>query len=329
MSKKFNWGIIGTGGIANAFANDIKFLDNHQIKAVASRTKKSALEFSLKFKKCVPYHDYNDFVSDPSLDAVYIATPNHLHMEHSLIAINAGLPVLCEKPFALNSKEVQTMIDAAKLNNILLVEAMWSRFLPHIIEIKNIVDSGVLGKILSLHADHGQDLRSIKNPRLWELKYGGGSLLDLGIYVVSFAHLILGNPKEVASKTMLSKKGIDLQTSVILKYENGAQAILNSTMINTTPCGAVIYGENGMIEIDPIFYAPSSFRVCLNNGKIRDYPNKYRGHGLREQAVEFAKCINMKLEQSPRMKHLESLSVMETMDKIRKELGLVFPNEIS
>lgn len=328
MEKKFNWGIIGTGSIATAFANDLKVLDDHEIKAVASRTRKKASEFSLKFKNCAPYHKYSDFISDSSLDAVYVATPNHLHMEHTLLAINAGLPVLCEKPFALNSKEVQKMIDAAKLKNVLLVEAMWSRFLPHMIEVKKIVNSGILGKIFTLHADHGQNLTSIKNLRLWELEYGGGSLLDLGIYVVSFAHLILGNPTKVTAKTMLSEKGVDLQTSAILEYETGAQAILNSTMVNSTPCRAVISGEYGRIEIDPIFYAPSSFKVILNSGEIIDYPNKYQGHGLREQAVEFVKCINMKLEETPRMKHLDSLSVMKIMDKIRKDIQLVFPNDL-
>ena len=327
MGGKFNWGIIGTGGIANAFANDIKVLDDHEIKAVVSRTRKKALEFSLKFKKCVPYHNYNDFVSDSSLDAVYIATPNHLHMEHALLAINAGLPVLCEKPFALNSKEVQTMMDAAKFKNVLLVEAMWSRFLPHMIEVKKIINSGILGKIFTLHADHGQDLTDIKNPRLWKAEFGGGALLDLGIYVVSFAHLILGKPNEIVANTMLNEDGIDLQTSVILKYKTGAQAILNSTMINSTPCRAVISGENGRIEIKPVFYAPSSFKVILKNGEIKDYPNKYQGHGLREQAVEFVKCINMKLLETPRMKHLDSLTVMRTIDKIREEIGLIFPND--
>jgi len=327
MGGKFNWGIIGTGGIANAFANDLKVLDDHEIKAVASRTRKKALEFSLKLKKCVPYHNYNDFVSDSSLDAVYIATPNHLHMEHALLAINAGLPVLCEKPFALNSKEVQTMMDAAKFKNVLLVEAMWSRFLPHMIEVKKIINSGILGKIFTLHADHGQDLTDIKNPRLWKAEYGGGALLDLGIYVVSFAHLILGKPNEIVANTMLNEDGIDLQTSVILKYKTGAQAILNSTMINSTPCRAVISGENGRIEIEPVFYAPSSFKVILKNGEIKDYPNKYQGHGLREQAVEFVKCINMKLLETPRMKHLDSLTVMKTIDKIREEIDLIFPND--
>ena len=327
MGKKFNWGIIGTGGIANAFANDLNDLDNHQVKAVLSRKKKKAIEFSLKYKKCVPYHSYEYFLTNSSVDGVYVATPNHLHLKHTLLALNAGLPVLCEKPFALNSKEVKLMIDTANSKKLLLVEAMWSRFLPHMIEIKNIVNNGELGEILTIQADHGQNLRNIKNPRLWNTQYGGGSLLDLGIYVISFAHLILGNPEEIKANSYLNNKGIDLQTSIILKYENGAQAILNTTMINNTPCRAVISGEYGRIEIDPIFYAPSSFKVILNNGKTIYYPNKYKGHGLREQAVDFVKCVEKNLVQTSIMSHLDSLQVMQTMDKIRKEIGLSFPNE--
>ena len=164
---------------------------------------------------------------------------------------------------------------------------MWSRFLPHMIEIQNIISCGLIGKLISLHADHGQNLKNVKNPRLWELEYGGGALLDLGVYLVSFAHLILGNPKDIIAAATLDKNKIDLQTSIILKYQNGAQALLHSTMINSTPCKAVIYGELGYIEIDPIFYSPSSFKVFLKNGEIKEYPNNYEGHGLREQALGF------------------------------------------
>jgi predicted dehydrogenase len=327
MESNFNWGIIGTGGIANAFANDLKYLDNHNVKAVVSRTKKNAIKFSSNFNDCKAYHNYDQFVHDSTIDGVYVATPNNLHLEHTLLALNASKPVLCEKPFALNENEVKVMIDTAKENNVLLVEAMWTRFLPHIKAIKNIVDNGDLGKINTVIADHGQDLTGIKNPRLWNLKYGGGALLDLGVYVVSFAHLILGTPWKIIAHSTFNQNMIDLQTSAIFKYKHGAQAILNTTMINSTPCRAIISGDKGRLEINPTFYTPSSFTVVSNDGKSKDYLHQYQGHGLREQAKEFAKCVRLGLKESSLNSYAESLEVMKIMDHIRQIVGLRFINE--
>lgn len=326
MDKTFNWGIIGTGGIANAFANDLKYLDDHHVIAVASRTKNNATKFSSNFDNCIGYDNYEEFLRDPTIDGVYIATPNNLHLEHTLLALNAGKPVLCEKPFALNENEVKTMIDASKKNNVLLIEAMWTRFLPHIKAVKTIIQNGDLGKIQTIKADHGQNLTHIKNPRLWNLEYGGGALLDLGIYVVSFAHLILGTPSKIIANSTFNKDKIDLQTSAIFHYDNGAQAVLNTTMINSTPCRAIISGDRGRLEINPIFYTPSSFTVTLNNGKSENYRSQYQGHGLREQAKEFARCVKVGLTESPLNSHKESLAVMKLMDHIRKKIGLKFNN---
>ena len=325
MNLDFKWGIIGTGGIANAFANDLQNLKGHRVKAVASRTKLNATTFSAKFDGCVAYHHYDDFINDPDIDGVYIASPNHLHLEHTLLALGAGKPVLCEKPFAINAEEVQKMIDSSKKNKTLLMEAMWSRFLPHMKAVRSIVGNGDLGEIHTIRADHGQNLTHIKNPRLWNLEYGGGALLDLGIYVVSFAHLILGKPDKIIASSTFNKDKIDLQTSAIFKYKTGAQAILNTTMINSTPCRAIISGDKGWLEINPIFYAPTSFKVILLNGERKEYSNKYTGHGLREQAIEFAACIDKGFNESPILSHDESLQIMSTMDKIRKLIGLNLP----
>ena len=326
MGKTFNWGIIGTGGIANAFANDLKYLDDHHVIAVASRTKNNATKFSSNFDNCIGYDNYEEFLHNPTIDGVYIATPNNLHLEHTLLALNAGKPVLCEKPFALNENEVKVMILAAKENNVLLIEAMWTRFLPHIKAVKTIIENGDLGKIQTVKADHGQNLTQVKNPRLWNREYGGGALLDLGIYVVSFAHLILGTPCKIIANSTFSKDRIDLQTSAIFHYDTGAQAVLNTTMINSTPCRAIISGDRGRLEINPIFYTPSSFRVIFNDGKIKNYIFQYQGHGLREQAKEFARCVKVGIIESPLNSHNESLAVMKLMDQIRKKVGLKFNN---
>ena len=327
MKNNFKWGIIGTGGIAGEFANDLSYLNNHTVAAVGSRKLSTAQQFASKYPDCVGYASYSELVADSSLDGIYIATPNNFHLEHTILALDAGKPVLCEKPFAINTSEVELMVNTATQKQLTLVEAMWTRFLPHIEIVRKIINSNVLGNIHTLQADHGQRLSESNKPRLWDPALGGGALLDLGIYVVSFAHLILGVPDKITAKSNFTDKGVDEQTSAIFEYKNGAQAILNTTLRNSTPCRAVISGVNGWLEIDRTFYNPAAMRVVLNDGTKTEYPNNYKGHGLREQAIEFSRCVGSKLIESPLMPHEESIAVMRSMDKIREQIGLHYPNE--
>ena len=327
MNTKFNWGIIGTGGIANAFAKDLSYLKDHRIAAVGSRTIINAQNFASKYSGCVGYASYSELVEDATLDGIYIATPQNFHVEHTILALDAGKPVLCEKPFAINTSEVELMVNTAIQNQLTLIEAMWTRFLPHIEIVRKIIESGVLGNIHTLQADHGQHLSESNKPRLWEPALGGGALLDLGIYVVSFAHLILGVPDKITAKSNFTDKGVDEQTSAIFEYKNGAQAILNTTLRNSTPCRAIVSGVNGWLEIDRTFYNPAAMRVVLHDGTKTEYPNNYKGHGLREQAIEFSRCVRSGLIESPLMPHSESIAVMRSMDEIRRKIGLHYPNE--
>jgi predicted dehydrogenase len=327
MKNNFKWGIIGTGGIAGKFANDLSYLNNHIVAAVGSRKLSTAQQFASKYPDCVGYPSYSELVSDPSLDGIYIATPQNFHVEHTILALDAGKPVLCEKPFAINTSEVELMVNTATQKQLTLVEAMWTRFLPHIEIVRKIINSNVLGNIHTLQADHGQRLSESNKPRLWEPTLGGGALLDLGIYVVSFAHLILGIPDKITAKSNFTDKGVDEQTSAIFEYKNGAQAILNTTLRNSTPCRAIVSGVNGWLEIDRTFYNPAAMRVVLHDGTKTEYPNNYKGLGLREQAIEFSRCVRSRLIESPLMPHSESIAVMRSMDQIRREIGLHYPNE--
>jgi predicted dehydrogenase len=231
----FNWGILGPGGIARAFAKDLNFIQGHTIAAVGSRSLKNAQRFSETFGG-IAYGSYEELVGDPSIDAIYVATPHPAHHDNVILALNAGKPVLCEKPFAVDAQQAQAMVDAASRNSVALMEAMWARFLPHYAKVREIVDSGVLGPILSIHADHGQRLADQGIARLVEPDLAGGALLDLGIYPVSFAHMILGNPSNITSQAVKTDKGVDAQTSMIFSYDSGAQAVLTTTMIEQTPC---------------------------------------------------------------------------------------------
>ena len=324
--SNFNWGILGPGGIAKAFATDLKLLDGHSVAAVGSRTLKNAQDFANTFGGTA-YGSYEALVADPSIDAIYVATPHPAHKDNVVLALNAGKPVLCEKPFAVNAKEAQEMVAAAQKNNVAMMEAMWSRFLPHYAQVREIVASGVLGKILTVHADHGQRLADQNIVRLVEPALAGGALLDLGIYPVSFAHMVLGNPTKITASGVLTDKGVDAQSSMIFDYADGAQAVLNTTMIEQTPCRAVVAGVDGWLEIDRVFYTPTSMRVTLFDGSVTEYPTNYTGHGLREQAEAFKKLVQSGHTQSAILNWKDTVDIMQTLDSVRSQIGLRYPFE--
>ena len=324
--SNFSWGILGPGGIARAFAKDLTLLEGHTIGAVGSRSLNNARSFAHDFGGTA-YGSYEELVSDSRIDAIYVATPHPAHYDNVIMALNAGKPVLCEKPFAVNAKQAQAMVDAAAKNKVALMEAMWARFLPHYAKVREIVASGVLGPILSIHADHGQRLADQGIARLVEPQLAGGALLDLGIYPISFAHMILGNPTSITSSAVMTDKGVDAQTSMLFNYDNGAQAVLTTTMIEQTPCRAVVAGLDGWLEIDRTFYNPASMRVVLNDGTVTEYPSTYTGHGLREQAESFKKIVQSGEVESKILTWKDTVDIMKSMDTVRSQIGLKYPFE--
>ena len=324
--RDFSWGILGPGGIARAFAKDLTLLEGHTIGAVGSRSLNNAQSFADEFGGKA-YGSYEELVNDSTIDAIYVATPHPAHHDNVILALNAGKPVLCEKPFAVNAAEAHAMVEAASRNKVALMEAMWARFLPHYAKVREIVASGVLGPILSIHADHGQRLADQNIPRLVDPHLAGGALLDLGIYPISFAHMILGNPQLINSTAIMTDKGVDAQTSMIFTYENGAQSVLTTTMIEQTPCRAVVAGMNGWLEIDRTFYNPASMRIVLNDGSVTQYPNTYTGHGLREQAESFKQLVSSGKFESEILSWQDTIDIMKTMDTVREQIGLKYPFE--
>jgi len=327
MSTDFRWGILASGGIAQAFARDLSYFNNHIVAAVGSRSQESADAFAAEFPGCVAYGSYEDLVNDPSLDAIYVATPHPYHVSNTVLALNAGKPVLCEKPFTINAKEAREMKTAADANGVALMEAMWARFLPHMRKVREIVASGVLGDIWAVEADHGQRLSDYANPRHWEPSLGGGALLDLGIYPISFAHMVLGKPDSITSSATFTDKGVDASSTAVFNYQSGAQAILTSNMMVSTPCRATICGTLGKIEIDRTFYNPASMRVIMHDGTTTEYLNDYKGHGLREQAKEFERVVRSGEMSSPILTPDESIEIMGSLDEIRRQIGLIYPSE--
>lgn len=319
------WGLIGTGGIARAFARDLARTSGQIVAAVGSRSLEKAKEFT-NAHGGTPCGSYEELVTS-DIDAVYVATPHPMHAPNTILALNHGKPVLCEKPFAVNARESAAMITAARHNNLLLVEAMWSRFLPHYRRLRELVKQGDIGEIISIAADHGQNLPLPKYYRLHAPELAGGALLDLGIYPISFAYYLLGKPQSVVAKAEFTPTGVDSQTSMIFRYESGAHANLTTTLLAKTPCTATVVGTLGTIFIDGDFYTPTSMRIKKIDGTIVEFPREYEGHGLREQAIEFAALLKADKKESDLMSHADTQSIMETMDELRAQIDLYYPFE--
>jgi predicted dehydrogenase len=322
----FRWGILGTGGIAQAFAADLAHVDGHVVAAVGSRTIEGAEKFAEQYPTAIPFGSYEELVAS-DVDAIYVSTPHIFHAENAALALSAGKPVLCEKAFTINSQESAKIIAIAQSKKIALMEAMWTRFLPHIQEIKQVIAAGALGEIHTVIADHGQYIPYSRAPRLWEPTLGGGALLDLGIYSITIADIALGSPVKADAYATLTDLGVDLQTSITLQYPNGAHALLSCTMAARTSVIAMIAGDKARIEIDAPFYNPTSWRLITRDGEVTEYPNTYQGHGLREEAIEFARVVRSGEIESPLMTHAKSQEIMELMDDIRRQIGVKYPTE--
>ena len=327
MSKDegIRWGIIGTGGIARAFAQDLKKYTNQKIAAVGSRNIETAEKFGEQYG-ARPFGSYEALVN-AEIDAVYVATPHVFHAANTILALTAGKPVLVEKPFAINAIQAREMIGVARKANLLLMEAMWSRYLPHFRKIREIVGSGELGEIIEVIAEHGQPLPYPKYLRLHEPELGGGALLDLGIYPLSFAFMVLGNPIEVKAISKPTASGVDATTSALLNFKNGAQALINTTLETRTACAAQIIGSKGRIEVDGDFYTPTTMRLIKSDKSVIEFSNNYQGHGLREQALYFGELLRSGKTDSDLLSLDESLEIMVCMDEIRNQIGLKYPIE--
>ena len=312
------WGILGTGGIAREFAQDVQAHTEMAISAVGSRTKEKAASF---LDNVTAFGSYEELVNS-DVDAIYVATPHQFHAENTILALNAGKPVLCEKPFAVNSIQAKEMAHTAQTNNLLLMEAMWTRYLPHIQKVRELMHE--IGEVINVQADHGQSLMSIK--RLTDPNYAGGALLDLGIYPVSFSYFVFGAPEKISAKSVI-ENGVDLQTSAIFEYSGGRQAVINTVMNAKTPTAASINGTNARLELATSFYRPTDMRLIYNDGRVVEFKNEYRGHGLREQAIYFEKMLISGKKDSELLPISESVSIMETMDEIRNQIGLKYPFE--
>jgi predicted dehydrogenase len=323
------WGILAPGLIAGLFAEGLRKHTRQRITAVGSRTLSRAESFATQYEVAKAYGNYAELVADPEVDVVYVASPHSEHREHALMAISAGKHVLVEKAFTRNAAEAGEVIAAAKAAGVLVLEAMWTRFLPHIDVVRQLLNDGALGDVTTVLADHGQWFANDAGSRLFNPALAGGALLDLGIYPVSFASFALGTPASIVATGKLAFTGVDGQVSAILSAADGAQALVNTTLFAKTPTTATIVGTEARIEIAGDFYAPSRVSLISRHGRRAEWDaNVIRGHeGLCFQASALARLVAEGATESPLMPLSETLSILQTTDEIRRQLGVRYPKE--
>ena len=310
------WGILGTGLIADWFATDLTLTDSGVVAAVGSRSQESADRFAQKHGLGRAHASYEELVADPGIDVVYVATPHPMHRDNAILALEAGKPVLVEKAFTMNAAEAREVVAVARDKRLFLMEAMWTRFLPHIAVVNDWLAKGLLGEIVTVSADHGQWFAEDPEFRLFAPALGGGALLDLGVYPVSFASMVLGTPDRIISMIDPAFTGVDAQTSMLFGYESGAQSVLTCTLRAKSPTSASIVGTEARIEIEGVFYAPTSVSLIPRDGEPTVVLSEHQGRGLRHQADEVARRIAAGELESPLMSLDETISIMETMDTV-------------
>ena len=325
--KIIKWGILGTGGIASAFARDLAFAKNTEKLAVGSRTKESAAKFAEEHGVSRAYGSYEELVQDPDVDAIYVATPHPFHKENVLACLRAGKAVLCEKPFTINSGELEEIIQFARDQKLFLMEAMWTRFLPPIVKVREWIDSGEIGEVLLVKADFG--FRASWNPewRLLNPDLGGGALLDVGIYPVTFASMIFGTkPEKILSSAHIGETGVDEQFSILMSYPSGKTATLNGAFRIGLTNEAYIHGTEGYIRI-PSFHSAKSATLYKDGQEVETFNDDRKSAGYAYEIEEVGKCLSQGLLESPIVPLDESLEIMILMDEIRGQWGLKYPFE--
>ena len=295
--------------------------------AVGSRSTDRAQQFATQYGMPSVHGSYAALVEDPLVQAVYVASPHSEHRAHALLAIAAGKHVLVEKAFTRNATEAGEVFDAAEAAGVFVMEAMWTRCLPHVAALHEVLARGEIGEVVGVSADHGQNMRALSDAhRLHDPALAGGALLDLGVYPISFAHDLLGVPDRIQALGSRTPTSVDGQVSIALGFGAMAQASLHTTLWARTPTSAVVFGSAGRIEIASEFYRPTTFEVVRDDGDRWTFDGQVEG-GFQYEAAEVARCVAAGLTQSPRMSWAGTLEVMSTMDEIRRQIGVTYPGE--
>ena len=323
MDKKYNWAILGCGKIARKFVADLSLLGNANLYAAASRSLENAKEFAdqLGFEKA--YGSYQEMVQDPDVDIVYIATPHAKHLEHSLLCLNNKKAVLCEKAFAMNTKEVDQMIEASKSNNTFLMEAFWTIFSAKFNKVLELAKDKDLGQLRFVKSDFMFKADFDPDKRLYNIDLGAGSLLDIGIYPIFRSMMLLGKPTSIKTMANIRPTGVEDSISMLFGYENGAMAVLTSSFESSCNNETELCFEHGFIK----FIREPEFPILMEKNGVQEeiYIEQPKGMGYELEAIHVMECLDKGLTQSPVLPLSASRDLMEILDWVRKDAGIVFP----
>jgi predicted dehydrogenase len=323
MNKKIKWGIIGLGKIANKFAEDLELSSHSELYAVASRNGEKAKNFSEKYNAIKFYDSYEELADDAEIDVIYIATPNTFHFENTMMCLKKGKGVLCEKPMGINSREVEAMVREAELRNLFLMEGIWTRFIPATKKLLEILYNKTIGDTLFIRADFGFKADSNREGRIYNKKLGGGSLLDIGIYPIYLSLLALGIPIEIKTMARMTDTDVDGYCSMLFDYENGAKAILESTIEADTPTEAYIYGSKGSLKLHSRFHHSEKITI-FQNEETSVLNVKFKGNGYIHEIEEVNKCLLNGEIESSKLPLKTSVNLITLIDRVKAEIGLEY-----
>jgi len=319
MNKTYKWGILGVAKIAEKFVNGLKILPDAELFAIASRSYERAEEFRGRHGFAKAFGSYEEMLAEPELDIVYIATTNNLHFEHTMMCLEAGKAVLCEKPLASDSAQVEQMVKKAHEKNVFLMEAIMSRFLPSMIQFKEQVENGAIKKPLLLQCNFGYISPFDPYHRLYNPELGGGSIPDIGIYPIFTAMLLFGKPVSIKVMSVPAPTGTDWTTSVLLKHKNKEISMLTSSFEMILDNEARVYGEGGYLKLHSMFSKSNKLTLHTNDGKDMDIPLNNIGNGYNYEAEEVMNCLDKGLIESPSLSHSFSLDLMQVLDEVVKK----------
>lgn len=319
-TQTIRWGILATGKIASSFATDLALVEGSELAAVGSRRHEAAAEFADRFGGARVHGSYEELAADPDVDVIYVATPHGRHLEDVMLCFEAGKAVLCEKALTMNAADTETLIREARSRGLFFAEAMWMRANPNIRRLRQLVTDGKLGQIAQLRAELGF-AASRDSTRLWDPALGASALLDVGIYPLTFAHLVLGEPTDIVAAGTLSPKGIDVNSGATLTYASGAVASIAWTQLAWSDNRASISGDGGRIEVPARFHEPVAFTYAYGES-LETIGEPVTGRGYAHEIEEVAACLRAGKTESTLLPLDETLSIQKQMDEILRQLGV-------
>ncbi len=324
IMKTIRWGIAGLGKIAGRFASDLALVEGATLQAVASRSLERAREFAQAHGAGRAYGSFAELAQDPEVDIVYVAAPHTDHHPLTLLCLRAGKPVLCEKPFAMHLGQVQEMVQLAQAKGLFLMEALWTKFNPHFVALRELLAMGTIGQVVSVHANFAFVAPDLPEKRLLNKQLGGGALLDIGIYPIFLATSLLGRPEVIQAQAVFGPTGVDEQCNMLLDFGQGQTAVLSCGLSYTSTLEAYVHGTQGYIRLHSQWHGLSPALSVYDNQRqlVEEIAIASQGNGLNYEARAATEALRAGHIESPVMSHTDSLLLMETLDRVRAAAGI-------